>query len=118
MIESLSSKNNPMNKYLLDDILNDRDYMEWREKINQVNGEYHNKLYYCEEIDDEGVSCTCCATYLWNWRLKDDIDDDWVRNIKFNVYGGSCRVGEGYCDGLIYCCRCSSTFDINLPKNY
>ncbi len=55
-----------MDRYLLNDILEGRDYSIWRDKINEVNKEYHDKVYY-----DDGYKCLRCrrsAMLLWNWR--------------------------------------------------
>ncbi len=54
-----------MDRYLLNDILEYRDYSIWRDKIDEVNKEYHDKVYY-----DEEWKCLICKRShmgIWNW---------------------------------------------------
>ncbi len=67
LIESLIILN--MNKYLIDEILETKDYLEWKAFINKVNEEYHKKFYCCSGV----IYCQFCKTHIWNWRT-------WGRN--------------------------------------
>ncbi len=99
-----------MDRYLLNDILEERDYSTWKVLIDEVNKEYHDKLYY----GTGGSNCEClrcrkCRAMLWNWRyydiigIEDDDDQVWI----YNVYINKSR-----------CCYYYKGLDIELPKNY
>ncbi len=56
-----------MDRYLLIEILENRDYLDWRGLINQLNKEYHNR-YYSDNM--EVIKCQRCNYVLWNWRTS------------------------------------------------
>ncbi len=91
-----------MDRYLLNDILKERSYIEWRDKIDEVNKEYHDKIYYDEpgEIYGECLRCRISNMFLWNWRSNDNINQ---------------RLYHNYCANYGYKWRYSN---VNLPKNY
>ncbi len=53
-----------MDAFIFTQIINDKDYLEWRKLIDQVNEEYDDKVYYDECIMDKKATCTM----LWNYR--------------------------------------------------
>ena len=92
-----------MDRYLLNDILKERSYLEWKTLINQLNQEYHDKLYYGEReyglgvINYECLRCRKCRNMLWNWR----------------------EVGSGICHVHYKHNRFEWRYlGIDLPKNY
>ncbi len=111
-----------MDRYLLNDILEERSYSEWRELISQLNQEYHNKVYYGERehAADDCLRCPRSDAYLWNW-LADEgecirsrpveyvlwnwREKDWVSGRIYRVYLNEDHLGH-------------TNLGINLPKNY
>ena len=66
-----------MDRYLYRDILNNRDYLEWRELIDQLNKEYHKRYIYKDDghnkddglNKDNGLFCRRCDIGpLFNYR--------------------------------------------------
>ncbi len=91
-----------MDRYLLNDILEYRDYMGWRAIIDKLNEEYHDKVYYGEPGKNWGecLRCRRSKTDLWNWRRGSH--------------------GEGQISHLNYAnnrYKCI-WLDVKLPKNY
>ena len=94
-----------MDRYLLNDILEGRDYSIWRDKINEVNKEYHDKVYYGKNGPyDYAIRCRQRLDALWNWR-----------NYKKGTWGGIYHVSFVYFNRYCYEDR---ILDIKLHKNY
>ena len=64
-----------MDRYLFTDILEHRDYIDWKTLINETNREYHDRYYYGKKRYDyytsEVIRCKRCSCILWNWRRSD-----------------------------------------------
>ncbi len=95
-----------MDQYLLNDILDYNHYLVWRDKINQVNTEYHQIYYYGKSVYNSNLNLECqqcqqCHKALWNWRT----DDDLMRDSIFHVF----------CAEYCYDYR---DIHIKLPKKY
>ncbi len=94
-----------MDRYLLNDILEYRnymvwkDYLVWRDKINGVNKDYHDKVYFDDVY--ECLRCQRTDILLWNWEHK------WEYYYKTNIYHFSFE-NDGYE------CTC---LDVKLPEN-
>ncbi len=86
-----------MDRYLLNDILEERSYLEWRELMSKVNKEYHDKLYYAWKC----LRCRRSDIYLWNWRGR-------------GIYYGR-KIYYHYYEHNRYECR---VLGVDLPKNY
>ena len=56
-----------MNKYLMAEILEVKDYLEWKEFINKVNEEYHDNFHY---DSFNSIIWQRCHNILWNWRPR------------------------------------------------
>ena len=91
-----------MDQYLLNDILKKRDYMSWRDGIDELNKEYDERVYYGIYVtNEECVRCRKCHCMLWNWRNMDN------NNVCiFNVY--ITKYGHYYYKDT----------NVDLPKNY
>ena len=57
-----------MDRYLFNDILEYRSYLEWIDKISKVNKEYHDRY----DFQPDGIECKKCREVLWNWRTECD----------------------------------------------
>ena len=92
-----------MDRYLLNDILEERSYIEWRELIKEVNKEYHDKVYYGEHLRHWGecLRCRRSSINLLNWRSNNN-------NYRKQIYHLHCA-NNGY---ELVC------LGIDLPKNY
>ncbi len=59
-----------MDRYSFREIIELRDYMDWRGLIKELNEEYHRKLSYeyCDTFKCYCIICRECLVPLWNWR--------------------------------------------------
>ncbi len=59
-----------MDRYSFREIIELRDYMDWRGLIGKLNRQYHEKLSYNFNMGfmTECVNCRVCNLPLWNWR--------------------------------------------------
>ncbi len=89
-----------MDQYLLNDILEQRDHLAWRDKINKINKEYHDKIYY--EGRWKCLRSRRSGMFLWNWR-----------NNRRNIYGS--KIYHLHCANNGYEWVC---LYVDLPKNY
>ncbi len=106
-----------MNKYVIEDILEMRDYIDWRELIKLINKEYHSG-YYLDET--QVLRCAQCGATSWNWR---SIPLLYSNNLIHHIIKvGSClichyiKTGEFepiYCDCYPEECQCPM-----LSQNY
>ncbi len=90
-----------MDRYLLNDILEYRDYMRWRKLIDEVNKEYHDKVYYSDIW--KCLRCQRNGLGLWHWRGTG------------NYYGSKFGISHYSRANNRYKCR---RLNIDLPKNY
>ena len=105
MIESLII----MDRYLLNDILEKRDYMRWRIKIDKLNQEYHQRYKLHRMIDKRDcVMCRHCRFAVWNWRRMPNEYSDRIIHIYNECPIISCF--ESY--------KCFRWLNVYLPKNY
>ena len=95
-----------MNKYLFNDILEERSYLEWRDGIDELNKEYDDRFYYGqgEFCHSNAIRCQQCDSSLWNWRPYgcENTSINYVFHKKFH--------------GKI--CYNWRALNIHLPKNY
>ena len=84
-----------MDRYLLNDILEERDYIEWRDKIDELNKEYHRRVYYgtnmrksiCILEKRECIRCQWCRYPLWDFRIERSFV---FANIRHNIFTDNC----------------------------
>ena len=95
----------------MDDILEDRDYMEWRELISQLNNEYDDRYEYSRSYDERDcISCRKCGISLWNYRMR------WPGCTKFNgiLHILECPLNASYRNPMAHHFK---LLNIILPKN-
>ena len=97
--------NQMMDAFILYDILEQRDYLEWTALINEVNKEYHDEYYWDWYLLTEALICQRCDYVVYNWRLYSFSaeDKEIYRNKK--CYNKGLREAHDFKAGL-------------LPKNY
>ncbi len=103
-----------MDRYLYREIIELKDYIEWRILIDMLNREYHKKLYYGfnRVFIRECVSCRVCDKSLWNWRLSFQSKLNDIYRIKEE---DGCFYYERY---QTYDCCKTGKKGIKLSKNY
>ena len=109
-----------MDRYLLSEILDYRDYLEWRKLISQVNKEYHHEFYYgCVRYSSiECLRCRNCDLELWNHRCR-NCDLELWNHRSYRIY--QIRKMRPDCYDVFYIRKMNDEFncyDGNLPKNY
>ncbi len=100
-----------MDAFIFNQIINDRDYLDWKAMVGKLNKEYHDKLYYGGDrlLYDgcEYLKCKKCNIILWNWRTE-----EYIKNV--------CKIEFVYSIGHIFLddCFAYKMLSITLPKNY